>query len=191
MKIVSGTSPSAASVLAACLVAFVSVTPAAAQPEGGPPPGGPPHRPFHPDPIRRALDADGDHVISSEEIEKAATALKALDKNGDGKLDREELRPSMPPGMEHRRGPPPGGERPENRDASRGPERAGGPWQGMLSPDQIVERMMEFDADKDGKLDRSELNAAAERMTEKMAERRREFMDRMGKRSRELERGDP
>ena len=58
---------------------------------------------------------------------------------------------------------------------------------GMMGQ-QMTER---YDADKDGKLDRSELNAAAERMTEKMAERRREFMDRMGKRSHGPERGDP
>lgn len=51
--------------------------------------------------------------------------------------------------------------------------------------------MMEFDADKDGKLDRTELTAAAGKMAEKMAERRKEFMERMGQRSRGPERREP
>lgn len=217
---------------AALAVGFAAVLVTAtvwAQPEGGPPPGPPPQDgprppqgppngpPHHPpfDPLRRALDADGDHVISSDEIANAAGALKTLDKNGDGKLDHEELRPPMPPGMEHRRGdrdrgpegdrrgppegrrgpppedrrgPPPGGDRPEGRGAFRGPD---GPQPPMPSPEQMVDRMMEFDGDKDGKLDRTELTAAAAKMAEKMAERRREFMERMGQRSRGSEPREP
>src|SRR5439155_14643721 len=50
-----------------------------------PPPGGPGGgRPMNP--LIRALDTDGDGEISAAEIEKAATALKALDRNNDGKL---------------------------------------------------------------------------------------------------------
>jgi hypothetical protein len=44
-------------------------------------------------PIIAALDANGDGVIDASEIANAPTALKKLDKNGDGKLTREELRP--------------------------------------------------------------------------------------------------
>ena len=40
-----------------------------------------------------ALDADKDGTISSAELENAAAALAKLDRNGDGKLSREETRP--------------------------------------------------------------------------------------------------
>src|SRR5438128_7853319 len=51
-------------------------------------PGG--GRPMNP--LIRALDTDGDGEISAAEIEKAVTALKALDSNNDGKLADDELR---------------------------------------------------------------------------------------------------
>ena len=44
---------------------------------GQPGPGGE----RRPNPIMMALDADGDHVISPDEIKAAATALLTLDKN--------------------------------------------------------------------------------------------------------------
>lgn len=68
----------------------------------GPPPRGP--RPdgdknFHPPvpPVLAALDANGDKTISADEIANASAALKKLDKNGDGQLTKEELRPEPPP----------------------------------------------------------------------------------------------
>ena len=42
-----------------------------------------------------ALDADGNGEISAEEIKGAVAALKKLDKNKDGKLTEDELRPSF------------------------------------------------------------------------------------------------
>ena len=42
-----------------------------------------------------ALDADQDGEISSQEIAGAATALKALDRNGDGQITADEVRPVM------------------------------------------------------------------------------------------------
>ena len=45
------------------------------------------------DPLRRALDRDGDGVISPSEIDTAAEALKALDTNQDGQLSNDEIRP--------------------------------------------------------------------------------------------------
>ena len=177
MKHVRWISLSIGSVLAVGLVAFALASSAMAEPEIGPPPGPPPqdgprppHGPHHPphDPLRRLLDADGDHVISSEEIANAASALKSLDKNGDGKLDRVELRPAMPPGMRRRPGPPEG---------RRGPPGPDGPRPEGPKPEKFVDRLMEFDADSDGKLDRSELMVAAETM----AAKRREFMEKMGR----------
>ena len=46
-------------------------------------------------PIMTALDADGNGEISDAEIKVSVTALKKLDKNKDGKLTAEELRPNF------------------------------------------------------------------------------------------------
>jgi len=64
-------------------------------------------------PVLAALDADKDGKISPAEIENAAAALKTLDKNGDGSLTEDEVRPSFGgrggpggrPGMQGRGGP--------------------------------------------------------------------------------------
>jgi len=66
-----------------------------------------------------ALDADRDGELSAEEIEGAAAALKKLDKNDDGKLDRDELRPPHrgPGGPDRHPGPKPPPPREDDRDA--------------------------------------------------------------------------
>lgn len=46
-------------------------------------------------PVLIALDADKDGKISAKEIANASAALKTLDKNGDGELTEDELRPAM------------------------------------------------------------------------------------------------
>jgi hypothetical protein len=63
-------------------------------PEQGPP-GGEFRPPLHP--LMIALDADKDGELSAEEIANASAALKKLDKNADGILNREELRPQGGP----------------------------------------------------------------------------------------------
>lgn len=72
--------------------------------EGGGP-GGPGHRP--PPPVIAVLDANHDGVIDASEIANASKALLTLDKNGDGQLTIDELRPPRPEGDAG--GPPPEG----------------------------------------------------------------------------------
>jgi hypothetical protein len=82
-----------------------------APPAGGRPPGGEggqgggPGRPKNP--IIEALDTNHDGVIDAAELAKAGESLKALDKNGDGKLSEDEFRPKRPEGQGS--GRPPGG----------------------------------------------------------------------------------
>lgn len=47
-------------------------------------------------PLIAALDANKDGAIDAQEITNATAALKTLDKNGDGQLTRDELRPQRP-----------------------------------------------------------------------------------------------
>lgn len=90
-------------------------------------------------PLMTALDTDKDGKLSAEEIKNAATALATLDKNKDGVLEVAELAPARP-----ERGGRGGG---------------GGGW----DPSSIVDRIMERDGDKDGKLSKEE---AGERMAQ-------------------------
>ena len=67
-------------------------------------------RGFPPSPLMDILDADRDGELSAEEIANAPQALKKLDRNGDRKLGREELRPmGMGPGGREGPGGPPMG----------------------------------------------------------------------------------
>ena len=102
-------------------------------------------------PLIMALDANRDGEISAEEIENAAAALKKLDKNGDGKLTRAELRPAGAPEFG---GPGRGGF-----------GQGGGP--GGPGAAGFVERLMGFDADKDGKVTKQELPERMQRIFER------------------------
>lgn len=100
-----------------------------------------------PSPIMAALDADKDGTLSSSEIANAAAALKKLDKDGDGKISGEEMRPAR------------GGER-----GGRGGERGGrgggfggGPGGAGGAGGSFADRLMEYDENKDGKITASEL----------------------------------
>ena len=92
-------------------------------------------------PVMAALDADKDGVISAKEIANATAALKTLDKNKDGQLTPDELRPPRPEGA------PPRGQ---------GRGQPGGPGGGG-DIDAIADRIMAFDTSGDGKLTVSEL----------------------------------
>lgn len=125
-------------------------------PEGdrpdGPPPeerqernreGGPDGRPRFPNPVLEAIDADKNGELSADEIANAATALKTLDKNSDGKLDMAEMRPNFE-GMGRGFGGPPGG-----------PGFGGG--QGGGGAEEMINRLIAMDANKNGKLEKDEV----------------------------------
>ena len=102
---------------AAWLVVASSI--ALAQPGGGAPPSQ----------LANAIDSDHDRTISGAEIKGAARALASLDKNHDGSLSEEELRPAF----------------------------GGGPGAGGGAASELVKSLMAFDADSDGKLAKSEV----------------------------------
>jgi hypothetical protein len=52
-----------------------------------------------PSPLIEALDVNHDGIIDANEIANAPAELKTLDKNGDGKLTRDEYCPPPPPDM--------------------------------------------------------------------------------------------
>ncbi|MCA9121007.1 MAG: hypothetical protein H6822_31025 [Planctomycetaceae bacterium] len=144
-------------------VAGIAVCAAIAQPPGGGRgpggqgggrgPGGPDGFRPPPHPLEEALDADGDHQISAKEIENAVAALKSLDKNEDGKLSEDELRPRF--------AGRPGGFGGEGRPEGRGPNPDGAPRdRGGQQPgnnDDMLSRVFSFDKNEDGKISKDEL----------------------------------
>ena len=84
--------------------------------------GGPPGRGMGgpPNPLIEAIDKDGDGDVSAEELAGAVAALKTLDENKNGILERSEMRPQFG-GFGRGRGPrgEGGGPRPEG-DRPRG-----------------------------------------------------------------------
>jgi hypothetical protein len=157
---------------AVCISIFVaSATMAIAHPPVGGPggqrsggPGGGGHRPGGHDAGRAvlmALDTDCDHEISAAEIENAVATLLKLDTNGDGKLNDKDLAGGQRGERAGQQGDRPQGPRPEKGGADS--PRHQGPG-GPPEPKQMVEHAMEFDVDKDGKLDKSELLKFAEQL---------------------------
>lgn len=108
-------------------------------------------------PVIGVLDADKDGSISAKEISEASAALKKLDRNGDGNLTTDELRPSMaqrgemaarrPGGVEGQAPNQPG---PEGR-GPKGPVAGGD--RSVVGRGEMMSRMFEQrDANKDGQL---------------------------------------
>ena len=106
-------------------------------------------------PLMQALDLDKNAELSTEELKKAPTSLRGLDKNKDGKLVIEELRPAGFPG---------GDRLPAELVADLMASDAN--KDGKLSREELPERLRPIferaDANKDGMLTREELARAAE-----------------------------
>ena len=151
-------------------------------PEGRGRPGGPPspEEMMRMIPVLATLDADQDGKISKAEIENATAALQKLDKNDDGDLTEEELRPKFhrggPAGLGGRGGPKdrgPGdregrgpGDRGDRGPKDRGPgdRGPGGFGQRDGGPEAVVKRFMQHDKNDDGKLSKDELPERMGRM---------------------------
>jgi Ca2+-binding EF-hand superfamily protein len=118
-------------------------------PEGGlgGPQGGPP--------VFAALDANKDGELSAAEIKNAVAVLKKLDSNGDGKLTVDEIRPRRGEG-----GPGRGGFG-QNEGRRRGP---GGPGGREGGAGQLADRLMQADANGDGKVSKDELPERMQRL---------------------------
>ena len=69
-------------------------------------------------PLVSALDTDKDGVIEDNEIAASVESLKKLDKNADGKLEGDEIRPARPEGLE-------GGKKHEGKKADKADAAAG------------------------------------------------------------------
>ncbi len=96
----------AAAALTVCTLSLQAQdAPVAAKPEGAAPAtardgGAQSNRPRFQNPIVTALDANADGTLDAQEMAAAPEALKKLDKNNDGKLTPDELRPARPAGMD-------------------------------------------------------------------------------------------
>jgi len=145
------------------------------RPGAGPESGGGPGFPGGPMgmmqmmPLMKVLDTDRDGTLSASEIANASKALVQLDKNGDGIISSEEMRPdpsAMPGGFA---GGGPGAGGPFNGEMmTKMFERSDANGDGKLSGDEIPERLRDkiamIDKDGDGNITKSEFTSVAARM---------------------------
>lgn len=124
-------------------------------PKGGEGKGG--KGPMMSQPIVTALDANSDGTIDADELAKAPTALKTLDKNADAKITSDEYRPARPGHDKSgaKKEEPTDGEKKEEPKAPEG--RSG--FKMPASP--IVTAL---DANSDGTIDADELAKSAENL---------------------------
>lgn len=135
-------------------------------------------------PVMKALDVDDDGQLSATEIENAAKSLMKLDKNGDGLLSPEELRPEPGtlPNVFAAGGGPGGRPGPDGRPGPGNPamllrmfDTRDADGNGKLSGDEIPpplqERMANLDENGDGALEKSEVEKAVRRFEDRMGNR--------------------
>jgi len=119
-------------------------------------PGGPGGRGMMrmpPSPLMTALDTDGDGELSAKELENATASLKTLDKDKNGKLTENELRPNF--------------------------ERFGGPgMQGGGGGEAVITQLMAFDKDNDGKISKAELPQRLQTLMDRGDTNKDGFLDR-------------
>ncbi len=142
------------------------------RPGGGPEAGGFPGGPMgmlQMHPLMKILDTDKDGTLSASEIANASKTLIQLDKNGDGIISAEEMRPdpnSMPGGFAGAVGI---GQF-NGAMMSQMFERSDANKDGKLTGDEIPERMRDrvkmIDKDGDGSITKSEFAAMTARMEE-------------------------
>jgi len=148
-------------------------------PGGGGPQDGRGFRGMFPNPLVAAIDKNGDGELSEEEIDGAIIALKTLDRNRDRRLDASELRPNMEgmPGQFGRGGMMGGGGFPgAGGFMMGGPEGERGGNQG--GPGAMLERMLAMDRNGDGKLSADELPERMKPMLERADSNKDGFLDR-------------
>lgn len=115
------------------------------------------------DPLTRALDKNGDGSIDRVELARAAEVLRTLDRNRDGQITRDELRGGGRPRQDERPqgtggGRPGRGNLPGQAQRPAGP----GPEDGPRQP-WILAHATELDTNKDGIISRDEIVGEAER----------------------------
>ncbi len=125
-------------------------------------------------PLIKVLDTDQDGTLSATEIANASKTLLQLDKNGDGIISSEEMRPDPSAMTGGLAGAGPGGPMNgqmmaklfESRDKN---------GDGKLSGDEIPERFQDklkmIDKDGDGAITKAEFASVAGRMEEAMGKR--------------------
>jgi Ca2+-binding EF-hand superfamily protein len=110
-------------------------------------------------PILNAVDVNQDGVLSAGEINNAPAQLRKLDKNGDGKLTRDEA------GLQMQMGRGPGG----RGGRGRGEGDGGGDEPPSPAPtaEELTATLMMFDSNHDGKLEKSEVPERMQGMFER------------------------
>jgi Ca2+-binding EF-hand superfamily protein len=110
-------------------------------------------------PILNAVDVNQDGTLSAAEIRNAPAQLRKLDKNGDGKLTRDEA------GLQMQMGRGPGA----RGDRGRGEGEGGGDEPPSPAPtaEELTATLMMFDSNHDGKLEKSEVPERMQGMFER------------------------